>query len=1745
MSSGSPHNGWPRVARALVWSLTAGLFGTVGLATAPGCVEDVGLIDRTAPYKLDKKMFEGVWLYQQTTIDVPFSSAVSFAGEQPFLGGTKKIIFDLQEDVLVAYPIVETIEGTEKEWKRHKIRKYWDPKHRDEFLEIYVGPPVARWPIESHFDVQRSYNTFNGAQSNEVVENTSDRPWYQRDYVRVSWHRQGIQDFFFSLKGAGNSYFVGEEQPFDPDELSVDPNGGYFDYVIRTVTWSAGQDRCNIYDLSAYDCAQTEVKVRHAFRRFDPRRDYEPIYYHNDEQQNRFGFFDTQRAAYDYDWGPTYKGQVSFANRWNLWLNTYDFVKPKDTAGNDVTQECVRDSDCDRDAGQRCQKETTWFGNGYCATPVARPYHERGLRPIIYHLNADWHPDYTDAAYGTADAWSDVFKEAVAWAYLYEEKGLARPIACQSNADCTNADLLADKTLTVADSGILCHVASDCASNNCGTDGYCAQPRTCSASSPCALGQTCSGGVCQDNGQPVLSRVTSNAPHSSSLVFGGSGVVAVTHDNFPQRIRQTLPAGNVFVRFLNLAPNDGSLSLTVNGVSIAGGSYDAARDLDPIDPATASFMAPVPVGTGVTATVSAGGASKGETTFDLVANAHYLVIWNGHDVITVGIGFQQTTPGIRGVHAAYGEGPIDFGVEGIRFGKGIAYRNASGYQSTAGASQRATISRAGGRGDFTCYQVDTIGYCSGWATELTDADRSKVQEIKDSLPDMFVLCQNKFDPLEATQTVTDRKTYYNDARYTRGNYNPCGDATRVAHPEDAKKMGDGRYSFFYWINEPQRSGPLGYGPAQADPETGEIIVANANIYGASMHTYGQFAQDIIDLVNGDLNANDVITGDFVRDYLKNVVESDAETQAIVGSLEGIPTDHDAHRHQLPTETPKAPSQGDDFAFQRAMQLKLTAPSRWTHDYDIPELLELQSNPKRFAQGLRDSMPKVDPKFFQDRLNRVSGTWIEDLLINDEIRVAMGAIDPTNTMSATDLRKALSPTTWSSKYALKKEDERMKALGQHCLYLGEFADDAIYGLAKEMKNSGKTRAEIKKIVSSRILAGVLEHEVGHTMGLRHNFSGSTDVFNFFPEYYNIREKELVLCQEDSWCDDIGGEACAIKSCTADGECPAGTLCSANRCSAPSAAGLSSLVPTGVCSFPKADTAACTRDANCGEGGICFQSRCYEPHSQLAPRPWMTDSEKAAKRTEFQYSTVMDYGGRINSDIHSLGKYDYAAIRFGYTQLVDTYTDISNVETRIAKTAQLTGATPATYSFYKNSDNWPTRGTGVYHAFNYLTNYIGVEQNQKRTPVPYHIVKNQMNMSINDVREYLDLAYVQVPYAYCSDEFRGNMGCYYFDQGIDMGEMAQGAMDQLSNYYIFDAFKRERLFYGSYGNPMGYYARIMDRYMRVLGDVGMYYALYDNYFFRYSWYDDWKRSPLGGRTMEQAAKTAYAKLKDIIASPSPGSYKLDPDLGAYVNVSFKQDAAGSDFSVPFGVGRFPYTQFGSDLGYYFYQHPLWFGSFWEKLGALVTLTDSTAYFVDTYVGEQINIGVGTSLGYNTVFSNDLNNFLGGIVTGDLDYYAGRNVQGRYVPPSIANSQVASTPVVPAINTFTLKLYASLYGLAFLPAGFDPQYIDRMAVFLEGEATQFTPSSGIVDQVRFEDPIGGKVYVAYTTNYGNVAEAKLDIAATLITKAQDLADDWSAETDATRKTKIQRELGEVREVLDLLRMLNHVYGTSTLGF
>jgi len=194
----------------------------------------------------------------------------------------------------------------------------------------------------------------------------------------------------------------------------------------------------------------------------------------------------------------------------------------------------------------------------------------------------------------------------------------------------------------------------------------------------------------------------------------------------------------------------------------------------------------------------------------------------------------------------------------------------------------------------------------------------------------------------------------------------------------------------------------------------------------------------------------------------------------------------------------------------------------------------------------------------------------------------------------------------------------------------------------------------------------------------------------------------------------------------------------------------------------------------------------------------------------------------------------------------------------------------------------------------------------------------------------------------------------------------------------------------------------------------------------------------------------------------------------------------------------------------------------------------------------VGGGTSLGFNTVFSDEMNLFLGSVISDQMDLYAGRVNQDKYAPPSLAGDldHDNTVAVEPSLNNFTLKLYAAVFGLAYLPAGFDPRFIDATAVFLEGEATQYAHANepGVIEH-RFEDPIGGKVYLAYSNNYGQYDQTKISAGATMVERGSDLAEEW-ADATGTEKEQVGLRIQETREVLDVLRDLNQIYSASLLG-
>ena len=67
-------------------------------------------------------------------------------------------------------------------------KKDWASRQGEKgFTKAPNGTIVAAYKIESHFDIRRSYNPTTGEQLNIIEENTSDRPWYDRQFMRVDW----------------------------------------------------------------------------------------------------------------------------------------------------------------------------------------------------------------------------------------------------------------------------------------------------------------------------------------------------------------------------------------------------------------------------------------------------------------------------------------------------------------------------------------------------------------------------------------------------------------------------------------------------------------------------------------------------------------------------------------------------------------------------------------------------------------------------------------------------------------------------------------------------------------------------------------------------------------------------------------------------------------------------------------------------------------------------------------------------------------------------------------------------------------------------------------------------------------------------------------------------------------------------------------------------------------------------------------------------------------------------------------------------------------------------------------------------------------------------------------------------------------------------------------------------------------------------------------------------------------------
>lgn len=408
-----------RRAGSLVALLLAG-------AVFAGCAQEVGDIDRVQPNLIDKEQFltDDEWYAQQTVVDTDMQGSMIFAALQ---GDLKRIRWTVTERVLYAHTSVELADGLMDGFDVEESRR--------------LGV-VAAFPIMGHFDVQRAYNSATGEPSNVIMENMSDRPWWERKYMRVDWSRnmaEGIRMLggYFRMAPVQHNIPI-EDGYVDPDRTRIK------DGIIETTTeYSADTDIMACYGAYGYDtifsCEGGRVKLRSFFMRVPQEETYIPLNYTDNayltrdgseygepfmeaeiydsslgyqlrvecnepvkawmleqygahyesrcqpatfDLHGRFGYFRTERVAYDRFVGTADDTRQYWVNRWNIWQTMID-------------------------------------ENG-----EALPMSERIPKPITYHMNLEYPEFMFDAAQETAEEWNRVFRKTVMAAQGIDEEEL-------------------------------------------------------------------------------------------------------------------------------------------------------------------------------------------------------------------------------------------------------------------------------------------------------------------------------------------------------------------------------------------------------------------------------------------------------------------------------------------------------------------------------------------------------------------------------------------------------------------------------------------------------------------------------------------------------------------------------------------------------------------------------------------------------------------------------------------------------------------------------------------------------------------------------------------------------------------------------------------------------------------------------------------------------------------------------------------------------------------------------------------------------------------------------------------------------------------------------------------------------------------------------------------------------------------------------------------------------------------------
>jgi hypothetical protein len=976
---------------------------------------------------------------------------------------------------------------------------------------------------------------------------------------------------------------------------------------------------------------------------------------------------------------------------------------------------------------------------------------------------------------------------------------------------------------------------------------------------------------------------------------------------------------------------------------------------------------------------------------------------------------------------------------------------------------------------------DTFEATEQWSAVFARAVAAAQGKTPEQVGRMFYLCFNPgFDNIAAFQPTLDGWKAESKDPVATALLQQAAEASAEGYAKGIckqtgteKLIGDLRYSYINWVNNQTTLPWGGYGPSASDPLTAQIVSGNANLNGSNYDEAANRVYELLQILLGELEPEDVGFAKPTKEYFANLREQ-FPADAYFGNL-------------------KSAGQAKYFNFLKGQinkNIKNLERAKRTN-------LEVLNRPRV------KTILKQKPEFFRAKsamqsepLEMFRGSSVEQRAKLAEFKqlsrpadIAQAAGKTLTPAEQAEINSFDSPIDFGTLKAVSRrmgERQRQYGMKSFCFMDGAWDSDMVgfaYQLAKfraELLTSYPAladdkealRVELWQWVRGKMERATLEHELGHTVGLRHQFRASADAMNYFPQYWALRHETF---NED--CDNAG-----YKTFKVDG-------------------------------FATGDVAPAT----CGGSEADRLAQSPALLQQIREGRLSDGTQFGNSITEYQYSSTMEYARKPNSDISGLGMYDYAAIAFSYVNMVEVFNEApsklkvravfdpvtgnfssSTVSRSPNKVKTMLDVDDYTYTAAGATDTDPEGDQIRDNQWTYWHYSTLPVMFYKADAAPIDPTSNVAFAYAPQIKEGLShlkgmtpmfdrrmkfadqvgAGEVKVPYGFCSDEYNGSASdCRIFDSGADEYENFVNLKEQYASRYVYSMFRRDRPGFAISIYPV--FSGAMSTYFTPALNAYQFWLLKAS-----NRGVEWYNTEHGGQMASIAAQEAINFIAEAITVPSPGTYATDNVTGQLVNLSYEYDyrlpstseAAqkgyyGDDYTnVTLSDGaRYSFAQYKENadgqIGYY----DAYFGlgteimsHFWYKYAAMIALMSGDVEVVGTDTASNQS---GFVIPPYIVFADDLTKFMGGVITENFDDVGRcvtRNADGtiavdpipaiRGTGPSCAAGQQVLNPYADIYNRsdFNMRTLGTIYPTAYFQSTYSSRWLDSAAIYIVSRDT-----------------------------------------------------------------------------------------------